>query len=86
MVTKSNAQRLIDLFGGVNRLAKDVGLDPATVSRFTATGKRGCHGEIPVRFFPDIMDAARKRGFPKQAALYLQGECPTCGTRVKGAM
>lgn len=82
MVTKSNAQRLIDLFGGVNRLAKDVGLDPATVSRFTATGKRGCHGDVPTRFFHDIMDAARKRGFPKQARLYLTSVCKECGHKI----
>lgn len=82
MTTKTNAQRLIDLFGGKAKMAKATGLDPATITRFTGTGARGCHGEIPIRNFDTILDAAKKKGFPKQAALYLRGQCPTCGQKV----
>lgn len=82
MATKSNAQRLIDLFGGVREMSRATGLDQATISRFTSDGRRGCHGNIPPRHFPDIMDAARKKGFPKQAKLYLTTVCKECGTKV----
>ncbi len=84
MVTKSNAQRLIDLFGGVTPMADATGLDKATISRFTGTGLRGCHGEVPPRHFEVIMKAARKAGFPKQAAVYCVTTCPECGTEVRG--
>lgn len=82
MATKSNAQRLIDLFGGVNQMARATGLDKATISRFTGTGKRGCHGVVPVHLYDDIYDAAVKKGFPKQAKLFMQASCPTCGQKV----
>ena len=80
---KSNAQRLIDLFGGVTPMAEATGLDKATISRFTGTGKRGCHGEVPVHLYDEIMAAAREKGFPKQAAVYLRGRCDNCGQEVK---
>lgn len=84
MVTKSNAQRLIDLFGGVTPMSDATGLDKATISRFTGEGRRGCHGHVPPRHFPVIMKAARKRGFPKQAAVYCVTVCDECGTEVRG--
>lgn len=82
MPTKSNAQRLIDLFGGVREMSRATGLDQATISRFTSTGRRGCHGVVPVRLYDDIYDAAVKKGFPKQAKLYMKAKCPTCGHEV----
>jgi hypothetical protein len=84
MPTKSPAQRLIDLFGGVSAMSESTGLDKATISRFTSTGNRGCHGEVPVQHFPVIMEAARKGGFPAQARVMLDAKCPTCGAQVRG--
>lgn len=84
MTTKSNAQRLIELFGGPAKMAKATGLDPAIISRLVSHGPRGCGGIVPVRYFDDIMDAARKLKFPAQAKLFLEGTCPTCGQSVRG--
>lgn len=79
MPSQSNASRLIALFGGCTDTAAAIGEDKATVSRWTGTGKRGCHGVVPTRFNAKIMKAAEKRGFPAQAYALLNLKCPTCG-------
>lgn len=83
MSQKSNAQRLIELFGGPAKMAKATGLDPAIISRLVSHGPRGCGGIVPVRYFDNIMDAARKLKFPAQAKLYMEGLCPLCKQPVK---
>lgn len=77
----SNASRLIALFGGVRATATATGLDIATVSRWTSTGRRGTRGKIPARHNASIMVAATRGGFPKQAYAFLDLKCPTCGSK-----
>lgn len=79
----TNAARLIALFGGCTDTALAIGEDKATVSRWTSTGKRGHHGHVPPKFNPKIMRAARKRGFPAQAKVFLCWKCPSCNGPIK---
>lgn len=79
----SNASRLIALFGGVRATATATGLDIATVSRWTSSGKRGSKGHVPVRFNAPIMEAAKRERVTAQARVWLCWDCPTCGQKMR---
>lgn len=78
IVASTNASRLIALFGGVRATASATGLDIATVSRWTSTGRRGTRGKIPAKHNQVLMKAATKGGFPAQAYSCLTLVCPVC--------
>lgn len=83
MPSQSNASRLIALFGGCTNTAVAIAEDKATVSRWTSSGRRGTNGHVPTKFNQKIMRAARKRGFPAQAKVFLCWKCPTCNGSIK---
>lgn len=80
---KSNADRLYALFGGINATSRATGIDVAVVHRWGSNKVRGCRGHIPARFNTAVMKAARKAGFPAQAKLLLNWQCPVCGGPLK---
>lgn len=79
----SNASRLIALFGGARATANATGLDIATVSRWTSSGKRGSRGHVPQRFNKILMEAARRYQVTAQARVWLCWDCPTCGQKMR---
>jgi hypothetical protein len=79
--TMSNrAERITAMFGGVMEMHRATGIDPATISRFAAGGKRGYHGMIPARFNNRILAGARKRKLDAKAILanLSPNACPCC--------
>lgn len=48
--------------GGVRPLARALGIDPATVSRWQSGGPRGQRGLIPAEYQGQILRLARERG------------------------
>lgn len=78
MTTK--AHLLFDLFGGGRELARELGVDHSTVSRWASDGPRGNRGKIPTHYNLSIVEAARRRGIdPARIERLLDGHvCPCC--------
>lgn len=56
------AKQIIELFGGVRPLARALGLDPSTISRWqTPKKKRGTGGRIPAAHQGALLRLAKKR-------------------------
>ena len=76
----SRAGRLFALFGGPSRTAQIIGEDNATTSRWTTEGLRGTGGEVPARFYSQILEAAAREGIsPNKVIECLGPTCPVCG-------
>lgn len=80
----SKAHRLIKMFGTGKILAAEIEVDAATISRWTSSGVRGEHGEVPPKFHERIREAAGARGLSMKAVEecldFAERICPTCGT------
>lgn len=79
----SNAHKILNLFGGCIEMARKIGEDKATVSRWTSFGKRGTRGHVPTQYNQKIMDAAKQLGVAAQARVYLCWTCPTCNGTIR---
>lgn len=60
------AHAVIKKFGGVRRLARELGLDPASVCKWQRMQKGGS-GLIPARYHWTLLTLARKRKIPLTA-------------------
>lgn len=63
----SPAAQVIALLGGVRPLARALGINPATVSRWQSDGPRGARGLIPAEYQGPILRLAQERGHELQA-------------------
>lgn len=80
----SKAGRLIAMFGGVNKMARETGLQPATISRFNSYGPRGKRGIVPPEHNATIIAAAARLGLGKGVLECLEDHrCPTCGQELE---
>ena len=59
---KTQAERIVEICGGEEKLAELAGVHVTTVYRWTWPKKRG--GYIPARHYTRILEEARKRGIP----------------------
>lgn len=80
---KPNAEKLIELFGGVKAMSVATKLDMATISRWHKPGKRSTNGHVPEKFNAVVMKAATKEGVAARARLLLCWNCPTCGQKIR---
>jgi len=67
---------------GINPLAKELGVDPNIVRRWRATTGWGAKGGlIPPQFNQAILEAADRRGIPREKlqGLLQDDVCPCCG-------
>lgn len=73
----TRAGELIAAFGGVNALAREIGVDKAVVSRWPSSGRRGKHGRVPPEYNAAILEAAQRRRV--DVTPYLDANvCPCC--------
>lgn len=61
MSHQTPASTVVSTFGGTRRLARLLGADPSTISRWNAPkAKAGCGGRIPSRWHRRLLDLARE--------------------------
>lgn len=75
----SKAARVAELFGGQARLAAELGITRAVVSRWISPGPRGKHGLVPPQYNHSIMDRARGLSLDlRSVSECLDWVCPCC--------
>lgn len=67
--------------GGNKNLAAAIGVDPAVISRWNSTGKRGNFGNIPPQYNQRIVEACDARGIERRFLHDILDDqvCPCCG-------
>lgn len=56
------AYRVIALLGGKTSVASDLDLSPSTISRWCMPRPEGTGGTIPQKYWPALIDLARREG------------------------
>lgn len=76
----TKARRLFELFGGVGKLAAELGVSKAVVSRWDSEARRGNHGSVPTHYNLRVMEAAKRAGLDLHAVSGCLNErvCPCC--------
>lgn len=84
-MTTSKAERLIEAFGGVRALARELGIDPSVVSRWAHEGKRGKAGHVPTHYNNAVVEAAERAGVAAElvAECLDPHVCPCCGQNLE---
>lgn len=79
--TRTKADRLVDLFDGVSRLAEAIGENKSVVSRWGSFSAQGKRGLVPSRFNLRILEAADRLGIDRSAVSECLEDhvCPCCG-------
>ena len=69
---------------GNGNLARAIGVDPAVISRWAGTGRRGRHGRIPPQYNQRIVEACDANGIKRELLRDILDaqECPCCGQRL----
>ncbi len=76
----TRADRLFALFGGATRLAREIGVHKAVLTRWKGDGPRGLNGRVPIEYNERIMEAAERCKVSREALREcLDMRCPTCG-------
>lgn len=76
----TKARRLFRAFGGVNKLAAELGVSKSVVSRWDSVGVRGGHGQVPTHYNIRIMERAKVLGLDLHEVSQSLDEhiCPCC--------
>lgn len=76
----TKARRLFRVFGGVNKLAAELGRSKSVISRWDSEGVRGGHGRVPTHYNIQIMEAAKRLGLDLHEVSQSLDEhiCPCC--------
>lgn len=70
----SPAETVIQRFGGVRSLARDLGIDHSSVARWPMPkARRGSAGNIPSKYHATILRTAERRGIALSAAELIFG-------------
>jgi len=56
---ESKARKLFRLFGGVNKLAAELGVSKSVISRWDSHGIRGNRGRVPTHYNMRVMERAK---------------------------
>ncbi|WP_445505043.1 hypothetical protein [Microvirga sp. G4-2] len=77
---ETKARKLFELFGGVTKLATELGVSKSVISRWDSEAYRGNHGHVPTHYNIKIMERAKALGLDIHAVSQCLDEhiCPCC--------